>query len=170
MDRDRKLAAETHEKIADSAETLKDSAVEQTESADRRTILAADRTVFAAERTYAAWMRTGLAALASGVGARALLEDVVAPWIARGTATILILFSGFCFVAAVWRELWPGAPPAPPGRAPPAHPAADLRQRVSVSSDAGRDGGDLVGREIGPSAASECRAHRARRGWRACAV
>ncbi|HEX5182200.1 MAG TPA: DUF202 domain-containing protein [Allosphingosinicella sp.] len=114
MDSDRPLASETQEKIADSAETLKDSAVEQVESADRRTVLAADRTVFAAERTYAAWMRTGLAALASGVGARALLEDVVAHWVARSTATILILFSGFCFMAAVWREIWPGAPPPAP--------------------------------------------------------
>jgi putative membrane protein len=114
MNRDSEIAAETHEKIADSADTLKDSAIEQTESADRRTVLAADRTMFAAERTYAAWVRTGLAVLASGVGARALMENVLPDWIARGTGTILILLSGFCFVAAVWREMWPGAPPPRP--------------------------------------------------------
>jgi putative membrane protein len=114
MNRDSEVAAETHEKIADSAETLKDSAIEQTNSADRRTILAADRTVFAAERTYAAWIRTGLAALASGVGARALLEGTLPGWLVRGTGSVLILFSGFCFVAAVWREMWPGAPPPHP--------------------------------------------------------
>lgn len=51
-----------------------------------RTALSADRTVFAAERTYAAWL-------------------------ASLTASLMILFSGGCFVAAVWRELWPGVPP-----------------------------------------------------------
>lgn len=101
-------------KLADSAETLKESAVQQEDSADRRTVLAADRTVLAAERTYAAWIRTGLAALASGVGARALLEDVVHPALAAATGSVLILFSAFCFVAAVWRQLWTGAPPPAP--------------------------------------------------------
>lgn len=108
-------------KLADSAKTLEksavrqeDSALRQEDSADRRTVLAADRTVLAAERTYAAWIRTGLAALASGVGARALLEDVVHPALAAATGSVLILFSAFCFVAAVWRELWSGAPPPVP--------------------------------------------------------
>jgi len=107
-------AAKAQVKLADSAETLKRSAVQQEDSADRRTVLAADRTVLAAERTYAAWIRTGLAALASGVGARALLEGVVHPALAAATGSVLILFSAFCFVAAVWRELWPGAPPPLP--------------------------------------------------------
>lgn len=101
-------------KLADSAKTLEHSAVRQEDSADRRTVLAADRTVLAAERTYAAWIRTGLAALASGVGARALLEDVVHPALAAATGSVLILFSAFCFVAAVWRELRTGAPPPAP--------------------------------------------------------
>ena len=107
--------------LADSAKTLEKSAVRQEDStlrqedsADRRTVLAADRTVLAAERTYAAWIRTGLAALASGVGARALLEEVVHPALAAATGSVLILFSAFCFVAAVWRELRPGAPPPVP--------------------------------------------------------
>jgi putative membrane protein len=107
-------AAEAQAKIARSSEALRQSATAQEDSADRRTILAADRTIFAAERTYAAWVRTGLAALAAGIGARALLEDLVAGWLASATGTLLVLFSAFCFVAAVWREMWPGAPPPRP--------------------------------------------------------
>jgi putative membrane protein len=108
-------------KLAESASKLKESAVQQTDSADRRTELAADRTIFAAERTYAAWVRTGLAALAAGVGAKALLKDVVHPWLASATGSVLILFSAFCFFAGVWRELDSGAPPPRPDirRLPP---------------------------------------------------
>jgi putative membrane protein len=102
------------EKLTESAEALEDSAVEQADSADRRTELAANRTVLAAERTYAAWVRTGLAALASGVGAQALLEDVIPSWLTRPTGSALVLFSCFCFIAAIWRELRPGAPPPRP--------------------------------------------------------
>ena len=100
-----KAATKAHVKLAASAAQLEHSAEEQTDSADRRTELAADRTVLAAERTYAAWVRTGLAALASGIGARALLDKVVANWLIGATGTVLILFSGFCFVAAVWRQM-----------------------------------------------------------------
>jgi putative membrane protein len=75
------------------------------DNTDTQARLAADRTVFAAERTYAAWVRTGLAALASGVGAKALLTGVVPTWLGQLTGTLLVLFSAFCFVAAVWREL-----------------------------------------------------------------
>ncbi|MEI7037601.1 DUF202 domain-containing protein [Fulvimonas yonginensis] len=108
-------------KLAESASRLKDSAVQQSDSADRRTELAADRTLFAAERTYAAWVRTGLSALAAGVGAKALLKEVVHPWLASATGSVLVLFSAFCFVAGVWRELDPGAPPPRPDirRLPP---------------------------------------------------
>ncbi len=112
----------SEERIAESAEVLEESTVQQTDSADRRTELAADRTVLAAERTYAAWVRTGLTALASGVGAQALLEEVIPAWLTRPTGSALILFSGFCFLAAVWREYSPGAPPPQPDtkRMPPA--------------------------------------------------
>lgn len=96
---------QAQKKLADSAETLADSAQVQETSADRRTKLAADRTLLAAERTYAAWMRTGLAALAAGIGAQALLDDLVVSWLALASAIILILFSEFCFVAGIWREL-----------------------------------------------------------------
>jgi putative membrane protein len=113
--------------ISNSAARLKESAVRQEksvarqeDSADRRTILAANRTVLAAERTYAAWMRTGLAALASGIGARALLDGVVAGWMIGATGSVLILFSAFCFVAAIWRELRPDIAPEPETRRLPA--------------------------------------------------
>jgi len=107
-------AVKAQVKLARSAGALTDSAREQTDSADRRTVLAADRTVLAAERTYAAWVRTGLAALASGIGARALLQKMLPEWLIITTGSVLILFGGFCFVAGVWRELRPGAPPPPP--------------------------------------------------------
>jgi putative membrane protein len=83
-------------------------------SADRRTQLAADRTVFAAERTYAAWVRTGLVALASGIGAKKLLAGIIPEWMIVATGSLLVLFSAFCFAAAVWRQLYPGAPPPNP--------------------------------------------------------
>lgn len=91
--------------IERSARAVKQSIDEFADSADRRTILAGDRTLLAAERTYAAWMRTALAALASGVGAKALGRDVLPDWIGKATGTVLILFAGFCIIAAVWREL-----------------------------------------------------------------
>jgi putative membrane protein len=91
------------------------------EKSDRRTELAADRTIFAAERTYAAWVRTGLASLASGIGAKTLLEGVVPGWTIWSAGTVLILFSAFCFCAAVWRQFAPGPPPPRPDarRIPP---------------------------------------------------
>ena len=99
------------EKLADSAEKIKRSTHGVEDSAARTTELAADRTVFAAERTYAAWVRTGLMALASGIGAKALLSEVVPQWLIIATGTVLVLFSAFCFGAAVWRHLEPGVPP-----------------------------------------------------------
>jgi putative membrane protein len=94
----------------------------QKDEADRRTQLAADRTVLASERTYAAWVQLGLASLASGVGAKKLLEGVVPEWMVIAMGTLLVLFSAFCFGAAVWRQLSPGAPPPRPDirRIPPA--------------------------------------------------
>jgi len=102
------------EKLADSAKKLEASTGRVEDSADRRTQLAADRTVFAAERTYAAWVRTGLVALASGIGAKKLLAGLVPGWMIIGTGSLLVLFSAFCFVAAVWRQLDPGPPPPKP--------------------------------------------------------
>lgn len=97
--------------VAESAETLKESSVQLEDSADRRTELAADRTLLAAERTYGAWMRTGLIAMATGLGAKAGLAGVVPEWMIVANGTVLVLFSVFCFIAAVWRHLNPFAPP-----------------------------------------------------------
>ena len=109
------------EQPQDSADRTASAAERTKDSADRRTELAADRTVFAAERTYAAWVRTGLAALASGVGAKKLLEGVIPDWGIWGVGTVLVLFSAFCFGAAVWRQVFSGAPPPHPDtpRIPP---------------------------------------------------
>ena len=108
--------AETHEKVADSAKKIERAAGATKTSAELTTQLAADRTVLAAERTYAAWVRTGLYALASGVGAKALLGKVVFPWLATLTGSLLIVFSAFCFAAAVWREWTPIDTPKPGAR------------------------------------------------------
>jgi inner membrane protein YidH len=120
---------ETNKKLKDSAVQIKDSATQMErstarveDSADRRTELAADRTIFAAERTYAAWVRTGLFAMASGIGAKALMSDVLHEWLVITTASALMLFSVFCFGAAVWRHLYPGPPPPVPDAAR-IHPA-----------------------------------------------
>jgi putative membrane protein len=53
-----------------------------------------------------------LAALASGVGARAVLEHALPIWLVRITASVLILFAGFCLAAAIWREFYS----LPPGK------------------------------------------------------
>ena len=101
-------------KIADSAQTLEATSVELEDSADRRTELAGDRTMLAAERTYGAWVRTGLLALASGLGAKAGLAGVVPEWMIIANGSVLVLFSAFCFFAAVWRHLHPYPPPPKP--------------------------------------------------------
>jgi putative membrane protein len=112
-----KQSAKVQEKAA--VATTK-STLRQEDTADRRTELAADRTVYAAERTYAAWMRSGLAAMAAGVGARALLKEHVADWLALATSAVLTLFAIFCFVAAVWREIDGHVRPHPDVRRLPA--------------------------------------------------
>ena len=90
-----------------SAKALEQSTGQLADDADRRTELAGDRTLLAAERTYAAWVRTALAALAGGIGARALGKHILPDWVGQVCGTILIIFAGFCLVAAVWRELQP---------------------------------------------------------------
>lgn len=88
-----------------SAKAVERTTGELADSADRRTQLASDRTLLAAERTYAAWVRTSLAAIAGGIGARALVKDVLPTWVGQVSGSVLIIFAGFCLVAAVWREL-----------------------------------------------------------------
>src|SRR3954471_8161975 len=68
---------------------------------DPRVLYAADRTVLAAERTYAAWVRTGLVSLAAGVGAKTSLGSVLPEWAILFNASLLVLFSAFCFAVSV---------------------------------------------------------------------
>ena len=102
------------ERLTDSTKQVERSTERIEGSADRRTELAADRTVFASERTYAAWVRTGLVALASGIGAKQLFTGLVPEWLIIANGSVLVLFSAFCFAAAVWRHLNPGPPPPRP--------------------------------------------------------
>ena len=106
--------SESAKHLETSADAVAQTTRELSDSADRRTQLAADRTVLAAERTYAAWVRTGFAGLASGVGARALLPQSLPTWLGQLTASVLIIFSMFCFAVAVWRQMTPGVPPPQP--------------------------------------------------------
>jgi len=101
-------------KVERSTQSVQRSTENMEGSAGRRTQLAADRTVFAAERTYAAWVRTGLVSLASGIGAKKLLAGIIPEWMIVVTGSLLVLFSAFCFAAAVWRQLYPGPPPPDP--------------------------------------------------------
>lgn len=114
------MAAQKEEHLAKQVQSVKQSAVHLErsataveQSADRNTVLAADRTVLAAERTYAAWVRTALAALFSGAGAKAVLASMLPSWWGTLTGSALVLFSIFCLVCGVWRQLNPGAPPPP---------------------------------------------------------
>jgi putative membrane protein len=113
-----KIAKETahveRAEIKQAAHHIKQASGEIAESADRATQLAADRTLYAAERTYAAWVRTGLAALASGVGARALLTGILPELGVKVAGSMLVLFSAFCFFAAVWRQMFAPVPPPRP--------------------------------------------------------
>ena len=149
-------SAQAQGKLERSATRLATSAENQEESADRRTQLAADRTLLAAERTYAAWVRTGLAALAAGVGAKALLDDLVHPWLVLAASIVLILFSEFCFVAGVWRELRGAAPPPRNGHAASPRLASGPIQRFSDRAEFG-----CAGRHCPPlttfSANADCR-------------
>lgn len=108
-----KAVEQDSRKIAASAREIKQSSSAIEESADRNTQLAVDRTVLAAERTYAAWMRTGLFAVASALGSRALLTGLVYEWVILANASVLLLFSVFCYGAAIWRHLQNWAPPRP---------------------------------------------------------
>ncbi|HEX4388602.1 MAG TPA: DUF202 domain-containing protein [Steroidobacteraceae bacterium] len=109
-DKDAHLAREA-EKVQESAAHLQRSAAQVERSVDRNTVLAADRNVLAAERTYAAWVRTALAALVAGGGAKAVLAGLLPSWWGSLIGSTLVLFSIFCLVAGVWRELNPGPPP-----------------------------------------------------------
>lgn len=100
--------------IAKSARAVEISAREISRTVDHRDQLASNRTMLAAERTYAAWVRTSLAALVTGVGSRALLGEIVPEWLASVAGSVLVLFAGFCLMAAVWPGLDDQVPPRGP--------------------------------------------------------
>jgi putative membrane protein len=108
------MAERTSDTVKNTVKHLEKSANATERLADQTTTLAADRTVLAGERTYAAWVRTGLASLASGVGARALPGGALPAWLINALGSLLIAFSAFCFVAAVWRGLSNGPMAAVP--------------------------------------------------------
>jgi putative membrane protein len=108
------MAERASDTVKNTVKHLEKSASATERLADQTTTLAADRTVLAGERTYAAWVRTGLASLASGVGARALPGGALPAWMLSTLGCLLIAFSAFCFVAAVWRGLSNGPMPAAP--------------------------------------------------------
>jgi putative membrane protein len=116
-------------KVADSAKKLKESSVRIEDSADRRTELASNRTALAAERTYSAWIRTGLFSLASGAGAKGVLAGLMPNWIVLADCSALIVFSIFCFCAAVWRMNHSGAT-----RPNPDVPRIDERILIAMSA------------------------------------
>jgi putative membrane protein len=92
------------------------------DDADRRTQMAADRTNLRRRANLLRLGPAGLAALASDVGAKKLLEGVIPEWGIWAVGTVLVLFSAFCFGAAIWRQVFPGPPPRHPDtpRIPPA--------------------------------------------------
>ena len=49
-----------------------------------------------------------------GLGAKAALGPVLGETVVLITGSMLVIFSGFCFAAGVWRELIPGASPPDP--------------------------------------------------------
>lgn len=108
---DEPVAPERKEMRKQTAELTRSArAVEHTmgqfaDGADRRTVLAGDRTLLATERTYAAWVRTALAALIAGVGSTAVLKESLPKLVGQLIGSVLIIFAGFCLIAAVWREL-----------------------------------------------------------------
>jgi putative membrane protein len=114
--------------ITDRANKQTRSSVLVENSADRRTALASNRTALAAERTYSAWIRTGLFSLASGVGAKGVLGGLIPGWIILVDSSVLILFSVFCYLVAVWRFNNSGA-----SNPPPDMPRIDARILVVTS-------------------------------------
>lgn len=111
----------TSETIKQDSRALKETTAGMNDSADRRTELAADRTVLAAERTYASWVQLALGSLAAGVGAKTALGNVLPEWMIVATGTMLVVLSMFCLAAAVYRQIFTGAPPPRPDvkRIPP---------------------------------------------------
>lgn len=65
-----------------------------------RTDMAEDRTIMAVERTFAGWIRTAFASIGIGLGFRALFGELQPPWLAKGIASMFILFAIFLSIEA----------------------------------------------------------------------
>lgn len=115
---EKRTAHVERQEIRQAADHIQEASGQIAHSSDRATQLAADRTMFAAERTYAAWVRTGLAALASGIAAKAVLKGVLPDMGIKLAGSVLVLFSAFCFGAAIWRQLFKPRPPPEAARIP----------------------------------------------------
>jgi hypothetical protein len=70
------------------------------------------------------------------------LGGVLPEWVVVLTGSVLAAFAAFCFAAAVWRELYPGAPPPRP--APPPAGIAVRVERLPCASGARRAARRLV--------------------------
>ena len=117
-DAEKRTARVERQEIRQAAGHIKKASGQIAQSTDRATQLAADRTMFAAERTYAAWMRTGLASMASGIAAKAVLKGILPALGIKLAGSVLVLFSAFCFGAAIWRQLFKPTPPPEAQRIP----------------------------------------------------
>lgn len=111
VEKSTKAVEKSSKQVEKSTKAVEEGTREVVSDTGQQVTMAADRTLLATERTYAAWVRTALSSLAAGVGARALLEGVIPLWLAKLTGSVLVIFAGFCFVAAVWRQLWRPVPP-----------------------------------------------------------
>ena len=60
------------------------------------------------------WARAGLGGLGGATGGRGRRTGLVPDWLILANGSVLVLFSMFCFGAAVWRQLNPGLPPPIP--------------------------------------------------------
>jgi putative membrane protein len=81
------------------------SASSITHSGKQKTRAAFSRKAQAQQSTYVAWILTGVAALATGVALDLMFANIGCSGYGVATSSVLILYSGFCYVAAVWRIL-----------------------------------------------------------------
>jgi putative membrane protein len=76
-----------------------------THSDKQKTRAAFSRKAQAEQSTYIAWILTGVAALATGVAIDLMFANIGCSGYGVVTGSVLILYSGFCYVAAVWRSI-----------------------------------------------------------------
>lgn len=72
--------------------------------AETRTAWAEDRTMLANERTFAGWMRTGMACVALALGLRALFQETMYPYLAKGVSVIFVVVAILIFWGAATKS------------------------------------------------------------------